>query len=142
MNEPGSTNIPVTVTIIPPIGKLTPLTSPTVTMTTGGYVPVGANGTVSWTSTNVSSCVGLNPDNASSAFNGSQPTSGTFVQDNMTKGQHFFLTCTGTAGKGVGYAWINVTGTTTAPKLTSSAYDAIVGLSQALGLLGELIRQM
>lgn len=99
----------VTVTSSTPAPTVTISASPT-------SVASGAASTLTWSTTNATTCT------ASGAWSGTKATSGTSVSTGaLTANSTFTLSCTGAGGTGQGSASVSVTGTTPAPTVTLSA---------------------
>jgi hypothetical protein len=93
-----------------------PSTPPTVSLTANPTsVPSGSSSTLSWTSTNATSCV------ASGAWSGNKATSGSQSTGALGSTSTYSLNCTGTGGSTSRSVTVTVTGTTPAPTLTLSA---------------------
>jgi hypothetical protein len=107
---------------------------PMITVTvTPGAITVGQSATLTWSSTNASSCI------ADSAWSGTQATSGTLTLDPTTAGGFAYsLTCTGAGGTGNGAAALIVSPTQSPPgnpptvKVTISPSTITVGQSATL----------
>jgi hypothetical protein len=96
--------------------------APTLTLSANpGSVPWGSSSTLSWSTTNASSCT------ASGAWSGSQATTGSAVQSNLTTTGTYTLMCTGAGGNVTQTATVVVTGS--APD--TSAPTAPAGLTGA-----------
>ena len=93
----GSTSQTATVAVsaMPPV--------PTVSISANpAQVGTGGTSTLTWSSTNATSCT------ASSGWSGSRSTSGTFVTPALTQSTTFVLACTGAGGTGTGSATVTV----------------------------------
>jgi lysophospholipase L1-like esterase len=91
----GSDSKTVTVTAAP---------APTVSITaTPSSVTSGGNTSLSWTSTNATSCT------ASGGWSGAQSTNGSATSGALSSSTTFTLTCTGTGGSAASSATVNVT---------------------------------
>jgi hypothetical protein len=101
-----------------------PATAPSVTVTVSpGTVTVGQSATVTWTSTNATSCV------ADSAWSGTQATNGTLSVSPTTAGGYAYsLTCTGAGGAANGAAALVVTAAPT-PAATAPTVTVMVSPS-------------
>jgi hypothetical protein len=83
---------------------------PTLTLTANpSSVVSGSSSTLTWSSTNASSC------NASGGWSGAKPLSGSQSTGNLTTNTMFMLTCTGTAGSASQSATVSITATTPPP---------------------------
>jgi hypothetical protein len=87
--------------------------NPRISLTSNeGTIAPGGTVTLSWTTTNVSSCM------ASGAWDGSQPTAGSFVSPPLTESASFLLACVGPAGTTTRVVQILVTADAAAPAAT------------------------
>jgi hypothetical protein len=102
----------VAVSATPPVPTVSISANPT-------QVGNGGTSTLTWTSSNATSCT------ASSGWSGNRPTSGTFVTPALTQSTSFVLACIGTGGTGTGSATVTVT----APPATT-AFPLRVGSGQ------------
>src|SRR3989344_210706 len=67
-----------------------------------GEVPSGTAGTISWTSTNATSCI------ASGDWSGSKATSGSESTGNLTSGKSYTISCTGPGGTATAFTFVTV----------------------------------
>ncbi len=102
----GSASQSATVSVIQPV--------PTVTLSANpSTVTSGASATLTWSSTDATSCT------ASGGWSGTQATSGSASTGNLTSDQSFTLTCTGPGGSGAQTATVTVS--SPAPTVSLSA---------------------
>ena len=114
----------VTVTTTPPPTS----SAPTVTLTANpASIPQGQSSTLTWSSTNATSCT------ASGGWNGTKSTSGSQSVTPGTSNTSYFLTCTGTGGsvtQTVWVTWTAATTDTTAPSTPTNLSASAVSSSQ------------
>jgi uncharacterized repeat protein (TIGR01451 family) len=80
-----------------------PPSAPSVNLTANpSSVAYGGSSTLSWNSTNATSCT------ASGAWSGTKPTSGTFYTGNLTSTKTYNITCTGAGGSAVDSVTVTV----------------------------------
>ena len=73
--------------------SLAATSKPTVTITVAqSPIVYGGTGTISWSSTNATSCT------ASGGWTGAKPTSGTYITPSLTKSTTYSISCTGNGG--------------------------------------------
>jgi hypothetical protein len=107
-----------------------PANAPTVTVTIApGTITVGQSATLTWSSTNATSCT------ADSAWTGAQATSGTLsVSPSSAGGYAYSLTCTGTGGTGNGAVGLSVT---PAPPPQSDIPTVTISISPSTITVGQ-----
>lgn len=125
----GSGNSSATVTITAP-------PAPTVTLTANPTsVLTGSASTLTWNSTNATSCT------ASGGWSGARATSGSTSTGNLTSNQTYNLSCTGAGGTANASATVTVTATpppndTTAPTVTMN----LVGVTVDAGASSVIVK--
>lgn len=106
----GSASASATVTVVvpPPVPTVTISANPTT-------VPFNTASTLTWSSTNATSCT------ASNGWTGSKGTSGSQSTGSLTTGKTYTLTCTNATGSAVASATVTVGAAPPAPTVTLSA---------------------
>jgi trimeric autotransporter adhesin len=101
--------------------------APTVTLTANPTtVTSGGSSTLTWSSTNATSC------SASGDWSGSRQTSGSQVMSNLTSDKHYVLTCTGTGGSDADDADVDVGAAPPTVTLTANPTNVEYGGSTTL----------
>src|SRR3989338_7180041 len=91
-------------------------TPPTVVITASpGSVPTGTASTLTWTSTDATSCT------ASGDWSGSKALSGSESTGNLTTGKTYTITCTGPGGTATAFTFVTVTAAPTPPTVVITA---------------------
>jgi hypothetical protein len=120
----GSANATAMLTVTNPAPTVTISVSPT-------SITVGQSATLTWSSTNATSCT------ASGAWSGSEATSGTMsVSPTAAATDSYVLACTGTGGTASGTAALTVAAAVVPPPAPSKSGGGALGLWELLGLLG------
>src|SRR3989344_3941012 len=100
-------------------------TPPTVVITVSpGDVPSGSASTLTWTSTDATSCT------ASGDWSGVKATSGSESTGNLTSGKSYTITCTGAGGTATAFTFVTVSGVPPTPPtvvITASPGTVISG---------------
>jgi len=112
-----------------PGGTIAPPGAPTVSIVANPTsVSSGSAATLTWNSTNASSC------SASGGWSGAKATSGSQNTGNLTATTTFALTCTGSGGSANQSATVTVTSSTTPPPTSSGTPTLLVKFGKSSGL--------
>jgi hypothetical protein len=97
-------------------------------------VAPGGSSTLTWTSTNATSCTASNVGAEGSSWSGPKPTSGSDVRGPLTATATYSLACTGPGGTASQAVTITVTGGPSAPTVSLTATPATINAGQSTTL--------